>query len=314
MVSIDNEITTGTTDAGSTGEFVLYEVVGDGNIARISLNRPEARNAQNRGLLVELDDAFRRAEQDDSIDVVILAGNGPSFSAGHDMGSELAALEAFPGPQQHPSYRINGGTAESEVERRMLQEWHYFFEYTRRWRELRKITIAQVHGKVISAGLMLMWSCDLIVAAEDTLFADVVATRLGMPGVEYLAHPFEFGPRKAKELLLTGDAIDADEAYRLGMVSKIFAGDELAAKTLEFAARIAARPAMTRLLIKDSINGASDAMGLRESLNHSFALHQLGHAHWTALHDDKYPAAKPGPDIEDWRAAGPLRVADPHTP
>jgi enoyl-CoA hydratase len=69
---------------------------------------------------------------------------------------------------------------------------------------------AQVHGAVYAAGLMLMWACDLIVAADDVIFADVVGTRLGMCGVEYFAHPWEFGPRKAKELLLTGDSIDAE--------------------------------------------------------------------------------------------------------
>ncbi|WP_458682534.1 enoyl-CoA hydratase [Prescottella equi] len=297
-----------------TYRFIRYETAGAGNIARIVLDRPEARNAQNRGLLVELDDAFRRAEQDDDIDVIILAGNGPSFSAGHDMGSEIAALEELPGPHQHPTFRIDGGTAQSHVERRMRQEWQYYFDCTRRWRELRKITIAQVHGKVISAGLMLMWACDLIVASEDALFADVVAARLGMPGVEYMAHPFELGPRRAKELLLTGDAIDAEEAHRIGMVSKIFAPEHLEEHTIEFATRIARRPAMARLLIKDSINGAVDAMGFQESLRLSFGLHQLGHAHWTALHDDKFPAAKPGPDIEDWKTAGPLRTADSRRP
>ncbi|QIX53761.1 enoyl-CoA hydratase [Rhodococcus sp. DMU1] len=297
-----------------TYTFIRYETVGAGNIARIVLDRPETRNAQNRGLLVELDDAFRRAEQDDSIDVIILSGSGAGFSSGHDMGSEIAALEELPGPHQHPTFGIDGGTAESHVERRMRQEWHYYFECTRRWRELRKITIAQVHGKVISAGLMLMWACDLIVAAEDTLFADVVAVRLGMPGVEYMAHPFELGPRRAKELLLTGDAIDAEEAHRIGMVSKVFPGEELDEHTVEFAERIARRPAMARLLIKDSINGAVDAMGFQESLRHSFGLHQLGHAHWTALHDDKFPAGKPGPDIEDWKAAGPLRIANRQRP
>src|SRR3546814_15286573 len=102
----------------------------------------------------------------------------------------------------------------------MLQEWHHFFENTRRWRNLRKITIAQVHGPVFSAGLMLMWACDLIVAAEETTFADVVGTRLGMCGMEYFAHPWEFGPRKTKELMLTGDSISVDEAHQLGMVSQ----------------------------------------------------------------------------------------------
>lgn len=287
--------------------FITTETLHDGTIARISLNRPDARNAQNRGLLVELDEALRQAEADDRVAVIILAGNGPSFSAGHDMGTQIAIDEELPGPEQHPTFRIDGGTAASHVERRTRQEWHYYFECTRRWRDLRKITIAQVHGNVISAGLMLMWACDLIVAAEDTTFADIVATRLGMPGVEYLAHPWELGPRKAKELLLTGDSIDADEAYRLGMVAKVFPLDDLADKTVAFAERIARRPAMARLLIKDSINGAVDAMGFQESLKHSFYLHQLGHAHWTALHDDKFPAAKPGPDIEDWRNAGPIR-------
>ena len=95
---------------------------------------------------------------------------------------------------------------------------------------------------------MLMWACDLIVAAEGTIFADVVGTRLGMCGVEYFAHPWEFGARKTKELMLTGDSIDADEAYRLGMVSKIFPGDELGERTLEFARRIAKIPTMAALL------------------------------------------------------------------
>ncbi len=288
-------------------EYITEERLHDGRIARITLNRPEARNAQNRGMLVELDEAFRRAERDDDVAVIILAGSGKSFSAGHDMGSQVAADEELPGPRQHPTFRIDAGTALSHVERRTMQEWHYYFDCTRRWRDLRKITIAQVHGNVISAGLMLMWACDLIVAAENTTFADIVANRLGMPGVEYLAHPWEFGPRKAKELLLTGDSIDAEEGYRLGMVSKVFPDDELATRTLAFAERIAHRPAMARLLIKDSVNDAVDAMGFSESLKHSFYLHQLGHAHWTALHDDKFPAAKPGPDIEDWRAAGPIR-------
>ena len=122
----------------------------------------------------------------------------------------------------------------------MLQEWHYFFENTKRWRNLRKITIAQVHGTVYAAGLMLMWACDLIVAADNARFADVVGTRLGMCGVEYFAHPWEFGPRKTKELMLTGDALEVEEAHRLGMVSKIFPADELSERTLEFARRIAA--------------------------------------------------------------------------
>src|SRR5271168_259968 len=92
------------TDANS-GELVAYETLDEGRIARIWLNRPEAHNAQSRGLLVQLDEAFGRAEADDTVRVVILAARGKNFSAGHDLGSEQALLERQPGPNQHPSFR-----------------------------------------------------------------------------------------------------------------------------------------------------------------------------------------------------------------
>ena len=150
------------------------------------------------------------AEADDQVRVVILGGAGPMFSAGHDLGLGASiATSGSPGPGSIPRYGQYGGSR-AGAEQRMLQEWHFFFNNTRRWRNLRKITVAQVQGAVYAAGLMLMWACDLIVAADDVVFADVVGTRLGMCGVEYFAHPWEFGPRKAKELLLTGDSIDAD--------------------------------------------------------------------------------------------------------
>ena len=247
-------------------KFVQYETLDEGTIARISLNRPEARNAQNRGMLVELNDAFMEAEADDEVRVVILRGNGKMFSSGHDMGSKVSLEEYAPGPNQHPTRAINGGTRKG-AENLMLQEWHYFFENTRRWRNLRKITIGQAHGDVYAAALMLLWSCDLIVAAEGTRFTDVVGTRLGMCGVEYFAHPWEFGPRKAKELLLTGDSIDADEAHALGMVSKVFPADELGDRTVELARRIAQVPTMTSLLIKEAVNQTVDNMGFYNSLN-----------------------------------------------
>lgn len=297
---------TGNADAE---ELVTYETLDEGRIARIWLNRPDAHNAQNRGLLVQLDAAFLRAEADDTVRVVILAARGRNFSAGHDLGSELAIAER----SQLPSFRINGGTRDPIAEKIYLQEWHYFFQNTCRWRDLRKITIAQVQGNAISAGLMLIWACDLIVAADNAKFSDVVAVRLGMPGVEYYAHPWEFGPRKAKELLLTGDALDADEAYRLGMVSKVFPVDELAEKTLEFARRIADRPTMAALLVKDSVNAASDAMGFTEALRHAFHIHELGHAHWAAHNENRYAVGLP-PDVEDWRNAKPTQVARRDTP
>jgi len=291
-------------------QFITYESLDDGRIVRIMLNRPEARNAQNRGMLVELDQAFLAAEADDNVRVVILGGNGPMFSSGHDMGSKVAAAE-YGGPNPHPSRSINGGTRKGS-ENLMIQEWHYFFGNTLRWRNLRKITIAQVHGPVYAAGLMLAWACDLIVAADDTRFADVVGTRLGMMGVEYFAHPWEFGPRKTKELLLTGDAIDAEEAHRLGMVSKIFPPDQLADRTLEFARRIATLPTMASLLIKESVNQTMDTMGFTNALQSCFTIHQLNHSHWATISNGQRWVAVADFDegVQDWRSAPPVELAD----
>ena len=286
-------------------KYVTYETIDEGRIARIMLNRPETRNAQNRGMLVDLNDAFLEAEQDDAVRVVIFGGVGPMFSSGHDLGSKAMLEEMTPGPNQHVSARTNGGTR-AGAEKRTLQEWHYFYQNTLRWRNLRKITIAQVHGPVYAAGLMLMWACDLIVAAETTVFADVVGHRLGMCGVEYFGHPWEFGPRKAKELLLTGDSIDAEEAHKLGMVSKIFKDDELEERTLEFARRIAERPTMTALLIKESVNQSVDNMGFYNALQACFTMHQLNHSHWAEIHDDGHPAGRPEDGVPDWRTAPPI--------
>lgn len=293
-------------------EHLTYETLDDGKIARIMLNRAESRNAQHRGLLVELGDAFRDAEEDDTVRVVILGGAGPMFSSGHDLGSKEAVAERMPGPGQHPTFQINGATRKG-AEMMMIQEWHYFFENTKRWRNLRKITIAQVHGTVYAAGLMLMWACDLIVAAENARFADVVGARLGMCGVEYFAHPWEFGPRKTKELMLTGDAIDVDEAHRLGMVSKVFPNDELGEKTLEFARRIAELPTMTALLIKESVNQSVDSMGFQNALAACFTMHQLNHAHWAWVHESRWPVAQEEDGIASWRDAPPVVLAEKDT-
>jgi enoyl-CoA hydratase len=282
-------------------EFITYETLDEGRIARIMLDRPEARNAQNRGMLVELHEAFLRAETDDEVRVVILGGTGPMFTSGHDLGSKVSMEELT----SHPSWQVNGGTRQG-AERLMLQEWHHFFDNTRRWRNLRKITVAQVHGPVYAAGLMLMWACDLIVAADDVVFADVVGTRLGMCGVEYFAHPWEFGPRKTKELLLTGDSLSVDEAHAMGMVSKVFPVDELADRTLEFARRIAQLPTMTALLVKEAVNQSVDNMGFYNALNACFTLHELNHSHWAQVHDNRYPVALEEDGVPNWRQAPPV--------
>jgi enoyl-CoA hydratase len=297
-----------TDHADNNYKYIAVEEFDDGEIVRIMLDRPDQRNAQNRGLLVELNEAFLRAEADDAVRVVILGGNGKMFSTGHDLGSKAMMEEYTPGPNQHESRKVNGGSRVGS-ENLMLQEWHYFFQNTLRWRNLRKITIAQVHGPVYAAGLMLMWSCDLITAAEDTEFADVVGTRLGMMGVEYFAHPWEFGPRKTKELLLTGDSMGVDEAHALGMVSKVFAPDELGEKTLQFARRIARTPTMAALLIKECVNQTTDTMGFTNALNSCFTMHQLNHSHWATITNGEKGVAQEEHGVLNWKVAPPVTEA-----
>jgi len=294
-------------------DYIGYQTIDSGRIGVITLDRPKQRNAQNRGLLVELGSAFELAEADDAVRVVILRGAGPSFSAGHDLGSSDDVRERTAGPAQHPTYRCNGGTL-GGVESRHRQEWHYFYKNTKRWRNLRKITIAEVHGTVLSAGLMLAWCCDLIVAGEDAVFADVVGTRLGMCGVEYFGHPWEFGPRKAKELLLTGDSLCADEAHAIGMVSKVFPNAELSTCTVDFARRIAKLPTATALLVKESVNQTVDAMGFSAALDACFSIHQLNHAYWSEVTGGKLSYGTVENGLDDWRIAPEILPAAKRRP
>jgi enoyl-CoA hydratase len=292
--------------------YIEYEIARAG-IAVITLNRPRQRNAQSRALLVELGAAFERAEADDEVRVVVLRGAGDVFSSGHDLGSADAVREWTPGPDQHPTFGTRGGTM-PPLESRWRQEWQFFLSDTRRWRDLRKITIASVQGPVFAAGLMLAWACDLIVADETTVFADVVGTRLGMCGVEYFAHPWEFGARRAKELLLTGDSISAQEAHRLGMVSKVFGKERLVEDTLAFAERIARMPSAAALMIKEAVNQTQDNQGFYNSLQAAFTLHQLNHAHWMTLSNAEAIVQTPELGGVPWKDAPPVRPLDPSTP
>jgi len=147
------------------------------------------------------------------------------------------------------------------------------------------------------------------VAADNTSFADVVGTRLGMCGVEYFAHPFEFGPRKAKELLLTGDSIDAEEAHQLGMVSKVFPADELSERTLEFARRIAKTNTMAALMIKESVNQSQDNMGFYNALNACFTIHQLNHSLWAEINENHYAVGTKEHGVTPWNEAPPVQPA-----
>jgi enoyl-CoA hydratase len=239
------------------------------------MDRPEYRNAQNSAMTYALDRAFYRAADDDAVKVVVLAGAGGHFSAGHDIGT--------PERDAHLPFDRTAGlwwdhSDKPGAESRFARESEVYLGMCRRWRELPKPVIACVQGACVAGGLMLAWVCDLIVASEDAFFADPVV-RMGIPGVEYFAHPWVMPPRIAKEFLYTGDRMSARRAYEVGMVNRVVARGELMDHTMELAVRIAEMPRMGLALTKRAVNQAEDLQGLHTGTDSVFGLHHLAHAH-----------------------------------
>ncbi|WP_460071407.1 enoyl-CoA hydratase [Streptomyces sp. YKOK-I1] len=245
---------------------ILYDA--EDGIATIALNRPEVANAQTMALLDDLDAAFTRAARDEDVRVVVLRANGRHFSAGHDL------KDRWPGPGE------------------ITLEWIYdaetrrYLEYSLKWRNLPKPTIAAVQGKCIAAGLMLCWPCDLIVAAENAEFSDPVV-HMGIGGVEYHGHTWELGPRKAKEILFTGRPLTAREAEQVGMVNKVVPLDELDTSVRDLAHRIARMPPFGLRQAKRAVNQTLDVQGFYAALQSVFDIHQTGHGN--ALSVDGFP-------------------------
>ncbi len=255
-------------DASGDG-VVLYEV--NGAVATITMNRPEVANAQNTALIDELDTAFDRADEDDAVRVVILAGAGRHFSSGHD-------LKALVGEAEIDHWRAMRATPEGKFRHERVM----YFDRCRKIYNFRKPTIAAVQGSCVAAGLMLACMCDLIVAADDARFSNPVLKMTGA-GVELLVEPWELGIRKAKEFLWTGETIDANEAWRLGLVNRVVPRDELMTRTAELADRVALVPPTTAQVVKDSLNHTAELMGKQASWQYHFMAHHWMHNTDTAL-------------------------------
>jgi enoyl-CoA hydratase len=252
---------------------VLYERRGP--VALVTMNRPEYRNAQNSAMTYALDAAFTRAVEDDEVKVIVLAGAGEHFSAGHDIGTpERDVDKSF---DRKAILWWDHVGAESG-DQRFARESEVYLGMCRRWREIPKPVIAMVQGACIAGGLMLAFVCDLIVAADDAFFADPVV-RMGIPGVEYFAHPWELGPRAAKEVLFTGERFSARQAKEWGMLNRVVPRENLAAETFALAEKIARMPRFGLALAKKAVNQAEDLMGLRAGMDSVFGLHHFAHAH-----------------------------------
>jgi enoyl-CoA hydratase len=258
-------------------ETVRYEQPAPG-VARIVKNRPKARNAQNLQMTYDLDAAFQRAAEDDEVRVILVTAEDPHFSSGHDLRGD--------GGKQVSDFPVVGnwrGFSQPGVEGYMARESEIYLRMSRRWRDIPKPTICAVQGKCIAGGLMIAWVCDIILAADDAVFSDPVV-EMGVCGVEYFAHPWELGVRKAKELLFTADTFSAEEAHRLGMVNHVVPRAELGDFALAMAEKIARKPLFALKMTKQAVNQAQDAQGQWQAMESAFSLHQLCHSHNVQVH------------------------------
>jgi len=261
-------------------DIVLYSV--EEGVAWITMNRPQYNNAQNGRMTYELDDAFKRAVADDEVKVIVLRGEGKHFSAGHDIGTPGRDVHLS---QERVSMWYDHANKEGG-EFLYVREAEAYLGMCRRWRDIPKPTIAAVQGACIAGGLMLAWVCDLIVATDDAYFSDPVV-RMGIPGVEYFAHPYELNPRIAKEFLFTGNKMGVERAYQMGMVNQISSRESLHQDVKELAEKIAGMPRLGLALTKQAINNVEDLQGKRAGMEAAFAWHHFSHVHNDLVSGDK---------------------------
>jgi enoyl-CoA hydratase len=254
-----------------TDQPVLYAV--EGGIAWVTLNRPDFHNVQNSQMTYALDDAFIRAVDDDAVKVIVLKSDAKHFSAGHDIGT--------PGRDFHSSFERRlmwyDHANKPGAEKAYIREQEVYLGMCKRWRDLPKPTIAQVHGGCIAGGLMLAWVCDLIVASDDAFFQDPVL-QMGFPGLEYFAHTFELNTRIAKEFLFLGERMGAQRAYEMGMLNRVVPRDQLADEVRKIAERIVQQPRLALQLAKQACNHMDTLAGKNAGIDAAFGYHHFAHA------------------------------------
>jgi enoyl-CoA hydratase len=215
-------------------------------IATIWLNRPRYRNAQSRLLLDEMTDAFRELDYDNEVKVIILAGRGEHFSAGHDLGTPEELEDAATKP-------FGDGTMG-----RLNRSWHLYIENSLRWRDVKKPTIAAVQGYCIFGGFMIASCMDLIIASKDAKF---------LPShLQMFTAPWDLGIRKSKQILFENRFIPAGEALELGLVTEVVENGNQYEAAVAQAEKFAENSLMTLRMLKHSINSAQDAMGYRQAV------------------------------------------------
>ena len=224
------------------------------HVRRLTLNRPNKRNALSNALRGEIFKALETGDSDPEVRVMILRGAGPCFSSGYD----LAGVGALP-------YHTAGGQG----------QWarHVVEGCFRVW-DLAKPVIAQVHGWCLAGGSELAVACDLVYVAEDAQIGYPAVRTMSPPDNQY--HAWLMGMRPAMEMMLTGDAMSGVEAVRLGFANRAFPLEKLEAEVLAMAARIVQVDPELAQLNKRLVHRQMEAMGLRAGLRAGTDLHALG--------------------------------------
>ena len=225
-------------------------------VSRITMNRPEKRNALNHPLRGAILTQLKENDQNDDIRVTIIRGAGPSFSAGYDLGGGNEGHEL-------PHYTPGG---EGQWPRHVTESWMSIWD-------LAKPVIAQVHGFCLAGGSELATGCDLIYVAEDAQMG-YPAVRFGVPDMHF--HPWFLGMRRAMEMFVTGNSISGVEAAREGWANRAFPAEQLDAEVIAVAERIAEVPPELVQLNKRAIHRQMDHMGLRQGIRAGTELCALG--------------------------------------
>ena len=225
-------------------------------VRRITINRPEKRNALSHQVRAELINALEQADQDAAIRVMIIRGAGSCFSAGYELGPGNKGVDM-------PHYTAEG---EGQWPRHVTETWMGIWD-------LSKPVIAQVHGYCLAGGSELATGCDLVYVAEDAKIG-YPAVRFGVPDMHF--HAWLLGMRAAMEMMVTGDSISGTEAVRLGWANRAFPEAELEEEVLKVAERVALTPTDIVSLNKRTVHRAMDAMGMRAAIRQGTELCALG--------------------------------------
>jgi enoyl-CoA hydratase len=235
--------------------WVLLDRPAEG-VLRITLNRPEKRNALFHPLRGEILAALREADQDDDTRVTIIRGAGKCFSAGYDLGGGNEGLDM-------PFYTPGG---DGQWPRHVTEGWMSIWD-------LAKPVIAQVHGYCLAGGSELASGCDLIYVADDAQIG-YPAVRFGVADMHF--HAWTMGMRKAMEAMLTGNSMSGTEAVRVGWANEAFPIDQLDSEVVEVASRIAKLPPDIVQLNKRVVHRQMEVMGLRTGIRIGTELCALG--------------------------------------